>query len=73
MESESEFTDFDILKSVIGITDIRMIGKTLKIPLYSFEVAIILYLAYNCRANLTFGLCTYIGDKEGKQNVFSHN
>ena len=25
-ESESELTDFDILKSVIGITDIRVIG-----------------------------------------------
>ena len=25
-KSESELTDFDILKSVIGITDIRMIG-----------------------------------------------
>ena len=25
-ESESESTDFDILKSVIGITDIRVIG-----------------------------------------------
>ena len=25
-KSESELTDFDILKSVIGITDIRVIG-----------------------------------------------
>ena len=25
-ESESKLTDFDILKSVIGITDIRVIG-----------------------------------------------
>ena len=25
-ESESELTDFDVLKSVIGITDIRLIG-----------------------------------------------
>ena len=25
-ESESDLTDFDILKSVIGITDIRVIG-----------------------------------------------
>ena len=49
---ESEITDFDISKSVIGITDIRMVGKTLKILLYSLEVVVILYLAYNCRAEL---------------------